>query len=68
MPHLCRFRAIAYDASYSPLSGNILEYEFSKTFIVPTFDCYSNQSDPIQHLRQYQDKMVIYSRNNFILC
>ena len=37
-------------------------------FMIPTFDCYSDQSDLIQHLRQYQDKMVIYSINDSILC
>ena len=36
--------------------------------MIPTFDCYSDQSDPVQHLRQYHDKMVIHARNNSILC
>ena len=35
----------------SPLG--ILEYEFSKKFMILTSDCYSAQSDPVQHLRQY---------------
>jgi len=36
--------------------------------VILTFDCYSNQNDPVQHLRQYHDKMVINVRNNSILC
>jgi len=68
MPHHSRFRAITTDASNSPFSGDILEYEFFKKFMILTFNFYSSQSDSVQHLRQYQDKMVIHFRNNFILC
>jgi len=64
MPHHRRFRAIATDASDSPFSAEILGYEFPKKFMIPTFDCYPDQSDPVQHLRQYQDKMVIHFRND----
>ena len=49
-------------------SEGILEYEFFKNFMISIFNCYSGQSDPVQHLRQYQDKMVIRSRNDSILC
>jgi len=42
--------------------------EYSKKFMIPTFDCYFSLSDLIQHLHQYQDKMVIYARNDPILC
>ena len=63
-----RLRAIATDASNSPFSKDILEYEFLKKFTTLTFDYYSGHSDPVQHLRQYQDKMVIYARDDFIFC
>ena len=53
MPHLFRVRAITINLSNSLFFRNILEYEFSKKFIILTFDCYSAQSDPIQHLWQY---------------
>ena len=68
MPYLCRFRVIATDASNSPFSEDILEYEFLKKLVIMIFYCYFGQSDLVQHLRKYQDKMMIYSRNNSILC
>ena len=55
-----------HHASKSPFSEGMLEYEFSKKFKILTFNCYSSQSDPIQHLSQYRDKMVIHARNDFI--
>jgi len=51
-----------------PFSKDILEYKFPKKFIILTFGFYSSQRDSVQHLRQYQDKMVIHSRNDSILC
>jgi len=68
MPHHGRLRAIAPDASNFPFSQGILEYEFLKKFMILSFDYHSVQSDPVQHLRQYQNKMVIHSRNDSILC
>ena len=68
MPHHHRFKAIAIDASNFAFSVTMLEYEFPKKFVIPTFGCYFGQSDPVQHLRQYQNKMVIHSRNDSILC
>ena len=35
--------------------------------MILTFDCYSGQSGSVQHLRHYQDKVVIHSRNDSIL-
>jgi len=68
MPHHCIFKAIATDASNSSFSEDILEYEFLKKFMILALDSYSDQSDPVQYLHQYHDKMVIHSRNNSILC
>ena len=39
-----------------------------KKIMILTFDCNCDQSDMVQHLLQYQDKMVIYSRSDSILC
>jgi len=68
MPYHRRFRAIATDASNSPFFEDILDYEFPKKVHDSTFDCYSGQNDPVQHLHQYQNKMVTHSRNDSILC
>ena len=62
------FRAITINASNSPFFEDLLEYEFPKKFMILAFNCYSGQSDPVQHLHQYQDKLLNHSRNNFILC
>ena len=39
-----------------------------KEVSVPNFDYYYGASDLIQHVRHFQDKMVIYSCNDLILC
>ena len=51
-----------------PLSEGIMECEFFKKFTIPSFNCYSGQSNLIQHFHQYQDKMVIYAQSDPILC
>jgi len=66
MPHHGKLKTIAANAYNSPFSKGILGCEFLKKFMILTFDCYSRQSNPVQHLRQYQDKMVIYTRNDSI--
>ena len=53
--------------SDSPFSEEILECEFRMKFSTPTFD-YSGVSDHVQHIRYFQDKMVVYSRNDPLLC
>ena len=52
----------------SLLSKEIQDYEFPKKFFTPTFDYYSRVSYLVQYLRHFQDKMVIYSRNDSIKC
>ena len=54
--------------SPTPLSKEILECEFPKKFSTPTYDYYSVVSDLVQHIRHFQDKMVIYSHNDPIMC
>ena len=53
--------------SDSPLSEKITSHRFPKKFIMPNFKCYSGVTDPIQHLRQYQDKMAVYSHDDLLL-
>ena len=33
-----------------------------------TFNYYSVANNPIQHIRHFQDKMVVYSRNDQLFC
>jgi len=35
---------------------------------MPTFNYYSGVSDPIQNIKHFRDKMVLYSRNDLIIC
>ena len=51
----------------SPLKKS--PYRFSKKFIMSSFECYYGATDPIQHLRHYQDKMAVYSHADlFLIC
>jgi len=43
-------RATINDASNSPFSKGIWGFKFFKKFMILTFDCYSDQCDPAQHL------------------
>jgi len=63
---------IIVDSRPSPLMHPIL-HSLRNTGIWISQEVYSSdlwlgQSDPIQHLCQYQDKMVIHSRNDSLLC
>jgi len=53
--------------SDSQLSEDITSHRFPKKFIMPSFECYYMATDPIQHLRQYQDKMAVHSHDNLLL-
>jgi len=54
--------------SDSSLSRKITMLRFPKKFVMPTFDDYSRTSDPLLHLRQYQDKMAVYTYDDLLLC
>ena len=51
----------------SPLSEEISSHHFRKKFMMPSFEHYSGATNPIQHLRQYQDKMVVHSHEDAFL-
>lgn len=40
----------------SPLSSSILNVRFPRKFVSPAFKCYDGTSDPLQHLRHFQDR------------
>ena len=54
--------------SLSPLSQEILNVQFSRKFSTLSFEYYCGSSDPMQHLRHYQDKMDVYSYDDGLLC
>ena len=51
----------------SPLSEGITSRRFPKKFVMPSFEYNSRATDLIQHLRQYQDKMVVLSHDDALL-
>jgi len=52
----------------SPLSKDIQEYKLSRKFLTSTFDSYTGASNPIQHIRHFQDKMMFYFHNDWVMC
>ena len=56
-----------------PYGLNVLNYalrgdhRFPRKFVMLNFKCYSRATDPIHHLRQYQDKMAVHSHDNLLL-
>ena len=54
--------------SDSPFSEEILECEFPKKFATPTFDYCYGMNDPGPARQALQDKMVVHSCNDPLLC
>ena len=52
----------------SPLSKETLECDFLSKFSTLTFDYYSEVSDLVQYISHFWDKMLIYSRNDPLMC
>ena len=51
----------------SALSDEITSHRLLKKFGLPGFECYSEATDPIQHLRQYQNKIMVHSHDDLLL-
>ena len=51
----------------SPLSTEIMSHCFPMKLVMLNFDLYSRATNPIQYLRHYQDKMVVYSHNDLLM-
>ena len=51
----------------SLLSEEITSHRFLKKFVMPSFECYAGAIDPIQHLCQYQDNMVVHFQDDFLM-
>jgi len=45
-----------------------MECEFLKKFTTLTFDYYSGVSDPAQHISHFQDKMIVHTRSDALIC
>ena len=42
--------------------------DLSKRFTRPTFTIYDGKTDPVEHVSQYNQSMVIYSKNEALMC
>jgi len=51
-----------------PLFKDIQECELLKKFLTPALNSYTGASDLIQHIRHFQDKTMLYSRNDQVMC
>ena len=51
----------------SVLYEEITSRRFPRKLVMSSFDCYSGATYPIQHLRQYQDKMAVHSHDDSLL-
>ena len=43
-----------------------MSHRFLRKFVMSSFDLYSRVTDPIQHLRHYQNKMTVYSHDDLM--
>jgi len=57
--------ALRLNTFESPLFEEITSHRFSKKVVMPSFECYSGATVPIRHLRQYEDKMAVYSQMTY---
>ena len=53
--------------SDSPLLEEIMPHRFLKKFVIPSFDCYTRETDHAQLLQAYQVKMVVHSHDDPLL-
>ncbi|XP_030957722.1 uncharacterized protein LOC115979806 [Quercus lobata] len=54
--------------SKSPITRNIEDAILPRRFHQPTFTLYDGQSDPIEHVSHFSQKMTIYSRDEALMC
>jgi len=50
------------------LFKDIEKCELLRNFLTPTFDIYTGASDTVQHIRYFQDKMMLYLLNYQVMC
>ena len=54
--------------SKSPFTRGIERAKLPRRFHQPTFAMYNGQTDPIEHVSQFKQKMVVHSQNEALLC
>ena len=54
--------------SKSPFTRKIEGAELPRQFHQPTFIIYNGQTDPIEHVSQFNQRMAVHSKNEALMC
>ena len=54
--------------SKSPFAHRIEGVELPRRFHQPTFTMYNGRMDPVKHVSQFNQRMVVYSKNEVLMC
>ena len=54
--------------SRSPFRRKIEEGMLPRWFIQPTFTMYNGQTDPVEHVSHFNQRMVVHSKNEALMC
>ena len=54
--------------SRSPFTNRIEGGKLPRRFAQPTFTMYNGRTDPIEHVSHFNQRMVVHSRNEALIC
>ena len=54
--------------SRSPFTNRIEGGKLPRRFAQPTFTMYNGRTDPIEHVSHFNQRMVVHSRNEALMC
>ena len=54
--------------SKSPFTRGIEKAKLPRRFHQPTFAMYNGRTDPVEHVSQFKQKMVVHSQDEALLC
>ena len=54
--------------SKSPFTRRIEKAKLPRSFHQPTFAMYNGRTDPVEHVSQFKQKMVVHSQDEALLC
>ena len=54
--------------SKSPFTRKIEEANLPRRFHQPTFTMYNGQMDPVEHVSQFNQRMVVHTRDEALMC
>ena len=54
--------------SQSPFTQRIEGAELPRRFHQPTFAIYNGQTDPVEHVSQFNQRMAVHSKDKALMC